>query len=93
LREVRYGILEAACCTACCQRFYEPIRERAIGTEVSKSLSPGQVFPENVKQELENVMGQATWLNLRVLAQLLFYWQVCKAAGKNLPPALSLLST
>ena len=39
--------------------FIDRVRERAVGQEVSKSLSPGQQFVKIVQQELEAIMGEA----------------------------------
>lgn len=59
LREVRMALLEADVALPVVKAFIDSVKERAVGTEVSKSLSPGQVFLKIVKQELEKVMGQA----------------------------------
>ena len=39
--------------------FINQVRQRAIGTEVSRSLSPGQQFIKIVQQELIAIMGAA----------------------------------
>jgi signal recognition particle subunit SRP54 len=39
--------------------FINSVKERAVGQEVSKSLSPGQVFVKIVNEELIRVMGEA----------------------------------
>jgi len=39
--------------------FVEAIKQRAVGQEVMKSLSPGQAFLKIVQSELEEVMGAA----------------------------------
>lgn len=58
LREVRKALLEADVALPVVKRFIEQVRARAVGTEVSKSLSPGQQFVKIVQQELEAVMGE-----------------------------------
>lgn len=58
LREVRKALLEADVALPVVKRFIEQVRTRAVGTEVSKSLSPGQQFVKIVQQELEAVMGE-----------------------------------
>ncbi|BBI48205.1 hypothetical protein HORIV_06260 [Vreelandella olivaria] len=59
LREVRRALLEADVALPVIKAFIERVRERAVGQEVSKSLSPGQQFVKIVQQELEAIMGEA----------------------------------
>lgn len=59
LREVRMALLEADVALPVVRDFIAQVKERAVGTEVSKSLNPGQVFIKIVQSELEAVMGQA----------------------------------
>ncbi|MCM5705575.1 signal recognition particle protein [Larsenimonas salina] len=59
LREVRRALLEADVSLAVVKAFVDQVRERAVGQEVSKSLSPGQQFVKIVQQELESIMGEA----------------------------------
>ena len=59
LREVRRALLEADVALPAVKDFVDRVRERAVGQEVSKSLSPGQQFVKIVQQELEAIMGQA----------------------------------
>ncbi|MDP5039953.1 MAG: signal recognition particle receptor subunit alpha, partial [Paraglaciecola sp.] len=59
LREVRMALLEADVALPVVRDFISQVKERAVGTEVSKSLNPGQVFIKIVQSELEAVMGQA----------------------------------
>ncbi|WP_148253226.1 signal recognition particle protein [Aidingimonas lacisalsi] len=58
LREVRRALLEADVALPVVKAFIERVRERAVGQEVSKSLSPGQQFVKIVQQELEAIMGE-----------------------------------
>ena len=59
LKEVRGALLEADVALPVVKDFIAKTRMRAMGTEVSKSLSPGQTFLKIVRQELEQVMGRA----------------------------------
>lgn len=59
LREVRMALLEADVALPVVKEFVARIKERAIGTEVSKSLTPGQAFVKIVQAELEQLMGAA----------------------------------
>ncbi|MET4161988.1 signal recognition particle protein [Marinobacterium iners] len=59
LREVRMALLEADVALPVVKDFINSVKERAVGQEVSKSLSPGQVFVKIVNEELVRVMGEA----------------------------------
>ncbi len=59
LREVRMALLEADVALSVVKDFVNAIRDRAVGTEVSRSLSPGQAFIKIVQAELESLMGEA----------------------------------
>jgi len=59
LREVRMALLEADVALPVVKEFVNSVKERAVGTEVSSSLSPGQVFVKIVNEELVKVMGEA----------------------------------
>jgi signal recognition particle subunit SRP54 len=59
LREVRMALLEADVALPVVKQFVESVKQRAVGQEVMKSLSPGQVFLKIVQSELESVMGSA----------------------------------
>jgi signal recognition particle subunit SRP54 len=59
LREVRMALLEADVALPVVKDFVETVKQRALGQEVLKSLSPGQVFLKIVQSELESVMGTA----------------------------------
>ncbi|WP_394181132.1 signal recognition particle protein [Marinomonas posidonica] len=84
LREVRMALLEADVALPVVKDFIAAVKERAVGTEVSKSLSPGQVFLKIVKQELEAVMGQANdGLNLRVARPAVILMAGLQGAGKT----------
>ncbi len=57
LREVRRALLEADVALPVARSFIESVREKAVGTEVSQSLSPGQVVIKVVHDELVELMG------------------------------------
>ncbi|GAB1624031.1 signal recognition particle protein [Agarivorans albus] len=59
LREVRMALLEADVALPVVREFVKKVKERALGQEVNKSLSPGQVFVKIVQQELESAMGES----------------------------------
>jgi len=57
LREVRMALLEADVALPVIREFIAKVKESAVGQDVSKSLTPGQVFVKIVQKELEAAMG------------------------------------
>lgn len=64
MREIRLALLEADVHYSVVKAFVARVRERAVGAEVSKSLTPGQQVVKIVHQELINTLGQAGRLAL-----------------------------
>lgn len=58
LREVRLALLEADVNFKVAKALIEKVRERAMGQEVMKSLSPGQQVVKVVYEELCSIMGE-----------------------------------
>ena len=57
LREVRRALLEADVALSVVKDFIDRVSQRAVGQEVSKSLTPGQAFIKIVQAELESHYG------------------------------------
>ena len=57
LRQVRLALLEADVALPVVKTFIERIRERAIGEEVGKSLTPGQALIKIIHSELVALLG------------------------------------
>ena len=84
LREVRMALLEADVALEVVKPFISRIKERAIGEEVIKSLSPGQVFVKIVHEELVDVMGEPfSGLNLAVKPPAVILMAGLQGAGKT----------
>ncbi len=64
LREVRLALLEADVHFSVVKTFIERVRQRAVGTEVSKALNPGQQVVKIVNEELIATLGEPSSLNL-----------------------------
>ncbi len=58
LREVRLALLEADVNVAVVKSFLARVRERAVGAEVTKSLTPGQQVVKIVHEELITTLGR-----------------------------------
>jgi signal recognition particle subunit SRP54 len=60
LREVRLALLEADVNVAVARDFISRVRERSVGSEVAKSLTPGQQVIKIVNEELIATLGGDT---------------------------------
>jgi signal recognition particle subunit SRP54 len=65
LREIRLALLEADVHYKVVKGFIARVRERAIGAEVTKSLSPAQQVVKIVHEELVNTLGEPGRLELK----------------------------
>ncbi len=84
LREVRMALLEADVALPVVKEFTEHVRQRAIGEEVLKSLTPGQAFIKIVKDELVHLMGEANdGLNLNVVPPAVILMAGLQGSGKT----------
>ena len=84
LREVRIALLEADVALPVVQALTQRIKLRAVGQEVTKSLTPGQALIKVVKDELTTVMGsQANELNLAVSPPAIVLMAGLQGAGKT----------
>jgi len=64
MREVRLALLEADVHFSVVKSFIAKVRERAVGSEVSKALNPGQQVIKIVNDELIGTLGEPAPLNL-----------------------------
>ncbi|PAJ72384.1 signal recognition particle protein [Pseudoalteromonas sp. NBT06-2] len=84
LREVRMALLEADVALPVVREFVKTVKERAVGTEVTKSLTPGQIFVKIVQDELEKAMGEANEeLNLNAQPPAVIMMAGLQGAGKT----------
>ncbi|MCF1426582.1 MAG: signal recognition particle protein [Shewanella sp.] len=84
LREVRMALLEADVALPVVREFVNAVKERAVGQEVTKSLSPGQVFIKIVQSELEKAMGESNEaLDLAVQPPAVIMMAGLQGAGKT----------
>jgi len=84
LREVRMALLEADVALPVVKDFVDAVKQRALGQEVMKSLSPGQAFLRIVQAELEAMMGSANeGLNLAAQPPAVILMAGLQGAGKT----------
>ena len=84
LREVRRALLEADVALPVVKDFIDRVSARAIGREVSKSLTPGQAFIKLVQAEMQTIMGSANAeLNLKSVPPAVVLMAGLQGAGKT----------
>jgi signal recognition particle subunit SRP54 len=84
LRDVRRALLEADVALPVVKDFIDNVKLRALGQEVSRSLSPGQAFIKIVQAELQQVMGNENEaLDLRTTPPAVILMAGLQGAGKT----------
>jgi signal recognition particle subunit SRP54 len=84
LREVRMALLEADVALPVIREFVAKVKTQAVGTDVSKSLTPGQVFVKIVQKELEIAMGEVNEaLDLKATPPAVVLMAGLQGAGKT----------
>ncbi|SFK32258.1 signal recognition particle protein [Methylophaga sulfidovorans] len=84
LREVRMALLEADVALPVVREFIDNVKERAMGQDVLRSLTPGQVLVKIVNDELVAVMGDdSSALNLSTQPPAVILMAGLQGAGKT----------
>ncbi|MDH3399430.1 MAG: signal recognition particle protein [Chromatiales bacterium] len=84
LRQVRMALLEADVALPVVKAFIEQVREKAVGEEVLRSLTPGQALIKIVHAELVALMGGGdSELNLRSQPPVVIMLAGLQGAGKT----------
>ncbi|MDZ7643887.1 MAG: signal recognition particle protein [Woeseiaceae bacterium] len=84
LRQVRLALLEADVAVPVVKTFIERIRERAVGEEVGRSLTPGQALVKIIHAELVTLLGRETApLDLRARPPVVLFLAGLQGAGKT----------
>ena len=84
LREVRMALLEADVALPVVKDFIARVKEKAVGTEVLSSLTPGQALVGVVHRELTDLMGGAhIGLNLATQPPAIILMAGLQGAGKT----------
>jgi signal recognition particle subunit SRP54 len=84
LSEVRRALLEADVALSVVKDFIARVSLRAVGQEVSSSLTPGQAFIKIVQSELESIMGKANAeLELKAAPPAIVLMAGLQGAGKT----------
>lgn len=84
LREVRIALLEADVALPVVKQFIESIREKAIGQDIVKSISPGQMVVKIVHDHLIDMLGGvAEELNLAAVPPAVIMMVGLQGSGKT----------
>ncbi len=84
LREVRIALLEADVALPVVKHFLEAVRQRAMGAEVARSLTPSQAFIKIIHDELAALLAAGdSALNLRVRPPAVILLAGLQGAGKT----------
>ena len=84
LRQVRLALLEADVALPVVKSFIEKIRERAVGEEVGKSLTPGQALVKIIHSELVAILGSDTVpLDLKAQPPVVIFLAGLQGSGKT----------
>ncbi|NKF22536.1 signal recognition particle protein [Solimonas marina] len=83
-RELRMALLEADVALPVVKEFVDKIKTRALGVEITQSLTPGQEFLRVVQQELTATLGGVTEpLNLRAQPPAIILMAGLQGSGKT----------
>ena len=84
LREVRVALLEADVALPVVKDFVEGVREKAIGQEVLRSVTPGQMVVKIVHDQLVEALGsESVALNMEVEPPAVFMMVGLQGSGKT----------
>lgn len=83
MREVRLALLEADVNFKVVKQFIKRVRERAVGQEVMRSLTPGQQVVKIVHDELANTLGESGRLSLGLQSPAVIMLVGLQGAGKT----------
>ncbi|MEA3338507.1 MAG: signal recognition particle protein [Chloroflexota bacterium] len=83
LREIRLALLEADVHYKVVKEFVNRIRERAVGAEITKSLSPAQQVVKIVHEELIETLGKPGRLELKGPAPYVIMLVGLQGSGKT----------
>ncbi|HEX2667559.1 MAG TPA: signal recognition particle protein [Gammaproteobacteria bacterium] len=83
LRDVRMALLEADVALPVVKAFTDAARDRALGAEVSASLTPGQAFIKIVHEELLKAIGPGAPLELNATPPVVILLAGLQGAGKT----------
>ena len=67
MRDIRRALLEADVSLDVAKKFISEVKQKAIGQEIIRSISPGQMIIKLVNDELINILGSDTAVILSLI--------------------------
>ena len=84
MREVRIALLEADVAVDVVKSFIDGVKERAIGQEVTKSVTPGQQVIKIVNDNLIEMLGkEPAWIELNAVPPVPILMVGLQGSGKT----------
>lgn len=84
LRQLRLALIEADVALPVVKTFIERVREQAVGSEVAKSLTPGQAVVKIINDELVRILGEGhAPLDLKAQPPVVILLAGLQGAGKT----------
>ena len=84
IRELKLSLLEADVNFKVVKELVEKVKKRALGTEVAKSINPGQMFIKIFHEELVSMLGEGDHsLNLNVRPPAIILMAGLQGSGKT----------
>ena len=84
LREIRVALLEADVSIEIAKEFIEKIKTKALGKEVIKSITPGQMIVKIVNDELVELLGSSNIeINLKAKPPIIMMMVGLQGSGKT----------
>ena len=86
MREVRRALLEADVALEVVKEFTDKVKAKAIGQEVVKSVTPGQMVVKIVHDELVAMLGrEGEPIDLHAAPPCRSSWSACRARARRRP--------
>ena len=83
MREIKIALLEADVALPVVKTFIQKVKEKAVGEQVIKSISPAQMVVKIVHDELVQLLGTSTPLNLIQYQQNVILMVGLQGSGKT----------
>jgi signal recognition particle subunit SRP54 len=84
LKEIRQALIEADVALSVAKEFIKNIKPKAIGQEITKSISPGEMLIKIVYDELVNILGEKNQeLNFKSVPPISFLLVGLQGSGKT----------
>lgn len=84
LTEIEHSLLEADVALSVVEKFISEVKNKTLGQEVDKNLSPAQFFTKIVNDELTQIMGEVnTSLNLKATPPAVIIVAGLQGSGKT----------